>query len=107
MTLTATLDSDPLVSISFTTEVFKADRVSVAFEELINVYPNPCSEYVMIERSMPGTIEVISSRGQIIYVEDKADGSTRLDVSSYPAGIYFLRSYGDYGIETQKLMIYR
>lgn len=107
ITLTATLDSDPLVSISFTTEVFKADRVSVAFEELINVYPNPCSEYVMIERSMPGTIEVISSRGQIIYVEDKADGSTRLDVSSYPAGIYFLRSYGDYGIETQKLMIYR
>lgn len=107
VTLTATLDSDPSVSISFSTEVYQPDGVFAAIEELVNVYPNPCREFVMIERSKPGTIEVISSRGQIIYVEDKADGSTRLDVSTYPAGIYFLRSYGDYGMKMHKIMIYR
>lgn len=105
--LTASLDSDPSVSVSFSKEVYQPSGVISDPGERINAYPNPCTDFVMIEGSDQGTIELISSRGQLIHMEDLANGFAQLDVRSFPAGIYFLRYQSTYGSEMHKLMIYR
>lgn len=107
MVLTATLDSDHSVSTSFSTEVYQPDAVSAAPKKQMRVYPNPCSDFVMIEHAQPGYLELISLRGQLVYAEDMASGSRQLDLRAYPAGAYFLRYQGAYGIENHKLMINR
>ncbi|MFC2129222.1 T9SS type A sorting domain-containing protein [Bacteroidota bacterium] len=107
LTLIATLDSDPSISTSFSTEVYQPVNVAAEFNEHISVYPNPCKDFVMIERSESGSVELISFLGKIVYVEDIAAGSTQLDVRSYPAGIYFLRCHNAYGIENHKVIIFR
>ncbi len=107
MTLTATLDSDLTVSASFSTEVYQPAGVPGPDKKLTITYPNPSSDYIMIERSQAGRITLLDARGQVVFARDIAAGSTQIDVRSYPSGIYFLRCHCVHGIENHKLMIYR
>jgi hypothetical protein len=69
----------------------------------IGVYPNPTKGSVEIR--MPNSeeeilFEVFTVYSQLVSTVEKAitDGKTQLDLSSYPAGIYFIRIHLDKAI---------
>ncbi len=75
----------------------------------IRVYPNPARDILFIDtgpESAPGsaTYSLINSAGQIVYQEDAAIRS--IDVSKFPAGIYFVRiEFMDGRRDTRKVLI--
>lgn len=56
----------------------------------MSVFPNPASAAVQVNVSMPTAISVVDVLGQELEAH-KIEGAMTLDVSSYAAGIYFIR----------------
>ncbi|HMU69301.1 MAG TPA: T9SS type A sorting domain-containing protein [Chitinophagales bacterium] len=69
-------------------ELLDADNVQ------INVYPNPAQSTITIQSSseIPSTIQIRDMVGQLIIPEMSLQGQLELDVTAWPAGIYFLQS---------------
>ena len=61
-------------------------------EDIVNIYPNPASETITIEiqDNSYGEFEIVSSIGQVMDVI-KIKGRMILNISEYPAGVYFLK----------------
>jgi spore coat protein CotH len=60
-------------------------------ETILKIWPNPASNYLSIRSNKPINVELISLSGQKFGGFNVADETT-IDVSNYPAGLYFLRS---------------
>ena len=105
--LTVTLDSDPTVSTTFTTQVEKGVAVTLFKESPIRVYPNPATEYLIFEAQHSGTFQLISSLGQILKTGDNTHGEERIDLSGFATGFYFLRIQNTIGSMTKKIIIQR
>jgi endonuclease/exonuclease/phosphatase family metal-dependent hydrolase len=74
--------------------------------DLITVYPNPSSDRIRIEvpgRNNISDLKLYDSRGVIVYRSEIQEDM--LDVSSFPAGIYFLRMSTEEGIVVKKLIL--
>ncbi|MCR9154754.1 MAG: T9SS type A sorting domain-containing protein [Bacteroidetes bacterium] len=56
----------------------------------IEVYPNPSSDYIMLQFEGDQAIEVINMQGQVIY-QAKANEKHRIDVLSWKRGWYVLK----------------
>ena len=61
----------------------------------VKVYPNPATDYFILSFSDDTDISGFSARitdstGKIIQVLDIREASTRIEASSYPAGVYLL-----------------
>ncbi len=77
--------------------------------EIMRVYPNPASDVIFFDLE-PGidlraaTISLINTLGQTVY---RVPGTeTSMDVSKFPAGIYFIRAEtGNDHLETRKILI--
>ena len=71
-------------------------------DKLITVYPNPTNELVHIEipDQTIANIKVYNMQGQII----KETTESRLDLSSYSNGMYFLKALTEKGIYSYKLI---
>lgn len=69
-------------------ELLDADNVQ------INVYPNPARSTITIQSSIdiPSTIQIRDMVGQLIIPEMSLQGLLELNVTAWPAGIYFLQS---------------
>jgi hypothetical protein len=107
ISLTVTLNSDPTISTTFTTQVERGVAVNHFKERQIHVYPNPASDYLILEAQQSGTYQLISSHGQIIHAGYISQGEDRIDLSGFERGIYFLRFQSTHGLTTNKIMIQR
>lgn len=69
-----------------------SDVVSVIVDRDVNtkIYPNPFNSSFIIESKQSDNISLINNYGKLI-MKEKIGGKTDLDLSNYPAGIYFLR----------------
>lgn len=72
------------------------DNSNVSVGELdlpdVNIYPNPANTIVTLstnDLSMEG-IKVMNLQGQLVHIEATAHKKIVLDVSRYPAGVYFV-----------------
>jgi hypothetical protein len=55
-------------------------------------YPNPVQTILNLEtESNIGHLKIFNSNGQLIYEANHNELSTKINVSTWPAGIYFLR----------------
>lgn len=72
-------------------------------EEPIKIFPNPATDQFWIDAENPVKIEILNSLGTRMKAIT-ASGSDPVDVSGYPAGVYFLRFSG-YS-KTYKLVVY-
>lgn len=72
----------------------------------IAMYPNPVSDYVVLDASHDSRIDLFNIEGKkLMTVHPSAATTTRIDVSSFPAGIYLVRTTNTAGhIHTQKLI---
>lgn len=72
----------------------------------ILVSPNPARDYVKI--GMLGKmkeIRLINSQGQVVYHQDVNDIKARIDVSSFPTGIYIVQAITANGQSVTKMMV--
>jgi hypothetical protein len=73
-------------------------------EKLITaVYPNPATEYLVV-KSQAGELSLTDINGRVMN-KTQHKGYSKLSVSGYPAGVYFIRLSTGSGSETQKIMI--
>jgi uncharacterized repeat protein (TIGR01451 family) len=73
-------------------------------EPLINLYPNPASNLLNIETGQPMQIEILNLQGQIIKRFKTNEGQTSIDVSGFPAGLYFLKAATENNISVKKFI---
>jgi len=73
------------------------------------VYPNPTAGFVNIRSSVPVLgIEMTSFSGQTVYSSQGTEAlTTRVNVSNYPGGIYFLKVTTAAGVQTLKITVTR
>lgn len=80
----------------------------VSFNDKVEIYPNPASSEVVISspKSIEGKIKVFDITGKLLIYEHNAvlETSYTLDISSLPAGVYFIRLNTSEGIATKKLL---
>lgn len=74
----------------------------------LSVWPNPARGKVSV--SMPlsfnGNIKLVNQLGQVLYTETVADKNNfELQLSPFPAGIYYLNFVSENGTRTEKLII--
>ena len=56
----------------------------------ISIYPNPAKNYVNIENAQNSSINIYNAIGVLVYTVNSKNETTKIDVSSFDAGIYFL-----------------
>lgn len=69
----------------------------------ILIYPNPTDDFITITLENNAEFEIISSIGKVIDVV-KVDSIQKVDVSSYPDGIYFLKYNNSNDVQTFKFI---
>ncbi len=83
-----------------------SDIENASFANKIKVYPNPTFATINIASPKPVTIEIFSIEGKKIFSKEK---TSRVDMSSYPDGLYIMRILGEDGhtIKMDKLIKHR
>lgn len=76
----------------------------------LRLVPNPASHYFMLETYQPAndhgaTVELVNLSGHVIHSFRWDGASVRVDVKSYPKGMYLLRVSSKNGVEVKKLLI--
>ncbi|MCC5923152.1 MAG: T9SS type A sorting domain-containing protein [Crocinitomicaceae bacterium] len=63
-------------------------------KEFITLYPNPAKEYVYIKSNVNSTLSLIDANGKEVERFKPIDSvnQTKLDLTNYPSGVYFLKS---------------
>ncbi|MDR2806025.1 MAG: DUF4465 domain-containing protein [Dysgonamonadaceae bacterium] len=86
---TAYFGALPAISISLKEGISSVVNVSVSAK--INVYPNPFTDYIIVNTIESGTATIYDLSGKALLAEKLINGSNRIDVSSLSKGIYVLK----------------
>ena len=57
----------------------------------IQVYPNPCTDYVMIENQEGKQVTLYNALGQIVMMQSIENSNEKMEVSHLKSGVYFLQ----------------
>jgi len=60
-------------------------------QNILNVYPNPAKDELIIESHQISTIDILNIQGQIVIQQKLQQGKTDIDVSGLAKGLYILR----------------
>jgi len=75
-------------------------------ENTLKLYPNPAYDVLTIESSQNmQVITITNSVGQMVYRNQIDAARTRLNISEYQSGVYFVQIDTDNGTTTQKIII--
>lgn len=79
--------------------------VNNVLEDVLNIFPNPTSDYIQIESAQPmsGTFRIYNTNGRLIKIGD-LDGSP-IDVTSFNDGLYILKVEMDQQILNKSIVI--
>lgn len=90
-------------NISLRSDIFQSDKWG------LKIYPNPTTGKVSIRmNSWPGkeaTIELLNSSGQKMMEKILYENHVTLDMSRYPAGIYYVKITGGTDVKIEKLIL--
>lgn len=71
-----------------------------------SLFPNPCSHYVNIGNSKPGSsIQIFNLQGQLIGNYTAKHHNTKIDISTLQRGAYMIQIIDGKDISTQKLLV--
>ena len=74
----------------------------------IQLYPNPANYNLTIEAPQDAIIEITNIHGQLIktisLISNKTSSTCRIDVSSFPSGVYFVEVKTEKGVVIKKLL---
>jgi len=77
------------------------------FPNKVKVYPNPSDEHINISMIGANSFDacLISLKGEVLATETSFSPQYQMDITQYPAGIYFLQVTSQYGVNITKLII--
>ena len=104
VTFTVTVD-DGLETVEASVTILVKDCISVEENILINVniYPNPAEDFIMINSENVEFAEVIDIYGRVITASE-INGETRIDMSNFADGIYYVRLHSNGETAVQKVV---
>ncbi|MBI9035743.1 MAG: T9SS type A sorting domain-containing protein [Bacteroidales bacterium] len=80
-------------------------------EQTVNsfkVYPNPVLDKLLVEimedKTSFSSLEIMNSKGSIIFQKEATDNILEIDVSEFPAGIYYIKVFSNAIAETLKFV---
>lgn len=71
----------------------------------IGIYPNPANDNVVISTTAAETIEITNALGEVVYTVAATSSTTTVDVSTFPAGVYFVSVYNSSSKSVEQLII--
>jgi len=80
--------------------------VDAVSQETLKVYPNPANDYLTVEGEMT-SLEVYNAIGQRMLAKMVNGNSTRINLSEFNNGIYFLRVNNNGEVTTRKFSVNR
>ena len=104
VTFTVTVD-DGLETVEASITILVKDCISVEENILNNVsiYPNPAEDFIMINSENVEFAEVIDIYGRVITASE-INGETRIDMSNFADGIYYVRLHSNGETAVQKVV---
>ena len=72
--------------------------------EKISLYPNPASDKIFLLNLPGGILSVDNIRGQQFLEQEVKEQKTTIDISSLPAGLYFLKLKGEKVVQAGKFI---
>ena len=72
---------------------------------ILKVIPNPASGEIQILGKNNARIEIVGVNGQICLKKELMGGFVNFDVSSWPKGIYLVRSFSEEEVQNVKLLV--
>ena len=88
-----------VVYVDWTTDVNES-----SFEESFSIYPNPTEGIVTVKGTGILEVRVLNMMGQEIQNVTVTDSSTTIDLTTQPAGCYFIEVVGEQGREINKIL---
>lgn len=74
-------------SISVISNVGLNEEVS----NTLSIYPNPTTDFVIVETNTSGTLEIIAVNGQVIYSTNTTKNKTTINTTEFASGVYMVR----------------
>ncbi|MFT4526852.1 MAG: hypothetical protein ACI85F_003032 [Bacteroidia bacterium] len=92
-------------TISYPENVSECSIVSVSEDSKhsLSVSPNPSTGIFRIETSQKSTIKIYDLYGRLV-LQDLLNGSSEIDISSEPSGVYLIMVENEQGLSTTKLV---
>lgn len=81
--------------------------VEAVSQESLKVYPNPANDYLIVEGEIMTSVEVYNAIGQRLLTKAVNGNSTRINLSEFNNGIYFLRVNNNGEVVTRKFSVNR
>jgi PKD repeat protein len=90
--------------------IFVSGCLDISEEEinLFSIYPNPASDYILIERDSPSEytqIEILNTTGQVVYTKTVFDFPITIQIKDWARGTYFIRFADEKGKSTGKKVV--
>ena len=105
------IDDNDVVWVATSTGVSKISDMpavgitSYEHQAELNVFPNPCTDRLVIQGDDIQSVEVIDITGKTIAQQSSNFSSlVNLEMNAYPSGIYFVKIYFDGSVFTQKVV---
>ncbi len=95
-------------NVSFTKTKLSSVGIGEIFENNLRIYPNPVSDYLMIETGLEAEyqFEIFDLAGKLQISESASKAINKIDVQNLNSGIYFIRILTEQNIiKTQKFIV--
>lgn len=79
-------------------------EIDITSKNRLKVYPNPTTDYIIIEGITNANIEIFNLQGQIIKNVNTISNKSNIDISNIPNGIYSIRITTTDGIFVHKMV---
>jgi hypothetical protein len=86
------------------TQLLDVNQVKPATANQPLIYPNPCTQFLMINDAASTQLEIYNMQGACIQSFENIPANHFMDVSKWPAGTYFMKFINANGVSTQKLI---
>lgn len=84
---------------------FQITSIKEAFSSTWQIYPNPASTYVVVDKAKPGLIQLMNACGKIVLEVNSTGLKSRIDLANITPGFYQLRVLHSGAVYSKPLII--
>jgi hypothetical protein len=84
-------NSDAMVTVNVIPNTITG--ISANFSDYkLSIFPNPANDFINMQTPQPSEIEILNLQGQVMKQINSDEELTIIDVSGFPAGLYFVKA---------------